>query len=407
MTEKLYYSEPYLREVEATIAKIDFLNGKEAELILDKTIFYPEGGGQPSDRGVIESDNYKIEIDHVYKKDGEVIHHGFLKGNKPKAGDIVKVSIDWFWRYENMKQHTGQHILSAIILKKIGAETTGFQIFDKYNKIEIETDEKLNWNLITEIEIEANHVVSKSIDVEAVWYNELPEDLEQKLRKYVSEKVKGKIRIVKIDDIDIVPCGGMHVKNTREVGLIKVLRFYQKTSKVWRIEFVCGNRALIELNKILLDYSQSLKTIGNKNYPLFKSIEELKESHSNLWKEKEELRKQLIDLKIEGLIEKSIKVKGFNVIILTDEISMKEYQEIATRLIDTHKKTIFLGATNRYALFAKSKDVAIDMNELMRAVMGKFDGKGGGSAILAKGGKYNAKPDEIINEAIEKIKEFL
>ena len=137
--------------------------------------------------------------------------------------------------------------------------------------------------------------------------------------------------------------------------MIKVIRFYQKTSKVWRIEFVCGDRALIELNKILLDYNQSLKTIDNKNYPLFRSIEKLKESYSNLWKEKEELRKQLIDLKIEKLLEKSIKFNDLNIVILTDEISMKEYQEIATRLIDTHEKTVFLGVANKYALFRRAK----------------------------------------------------
>ncbi len=148
MTEKLFYRDPYLRDATARVIDVKKNGGKTA-LLLERTIFYPEGGGQPSDRGWIEGENFRMKVERVYGKD-EVWHEGGIEG-EVKPGETVRLVLDWEWRYENMRNHTGQHLLSAVIKGLLNADTTGFQIFGSHNKIEIDYPGELNWELIVEI----------------------------------------------------------------------------------------------------------------------------------------------------------------------------------------------------------------------------------------------------------------
>ncbi|ALV63611.1 Alanyl-tRNA synthetase family protein [Thermococcus sp. 2319x1] len=406
MTLKLFYIDPYLREASAKIMKVE-VRGNRIGVLLDRTIFYPEGGGQPSDRGVIKGDGFRIEVEKVEGKD-EIWHEGKLKGRIPKEGEEVELELDWEWRYENMRQHTGQHILSAILKRMYNSDTTGFQIFPEYNKIEINFDEELTWAHILAAELEANEVVWANIPVEVEEYEGLPEEIRSALRKSLPEDISGKIRVVKIGDVDLIPCGGTHVKNTGEVGFIKVLNFYRKTKNIWRIEFACGYRALIYLNKLLEDYWESLNEMPNKNRPLIERVEELKKELKNIEKEKLELRRELWEWKGKVLLSNADEINGIKLIPYIESMDMKDAQAFIVYLVDKNPNTVVLAVGKNYVIFAKNKDTeGISMDELLREVLKEVGGGGGGSEILAKGGGFKKTPEEVLEVARRILKEKL
>lgn len=406
VTLKLFYTNPYLMEASAKIMDIEVKENK-ARVLLDRTIFYPEGGGQPSDRGVIKGNGFRIEVEKVEGKN-EIWHEGTLKGRIPEKGEEVKLELDWEWRYENMRQHTGQHILSAILKRMYNSDTTGFQIFPEYNKIEINFDEELTWEHILAAELEANEVVWANIPVEIEEYEKLPKEVRSALRKSLPEDISGKIRVVKIGDVDLIPCGGTHVKNTGEVGFIKVLNFYRKTKNIWRIEFACGYRALIYLDRLLQDYWESLDKMPNKNRPLTDRIEELKQELENAEKEKVELRRELWEWKGKALLSNADEIDGIKVISYIESMDMKDAQAFIVHLVDKNPNTMVLAVGKNYAIFAKNKDTkGISMNELLKEVLREVGGGGGGSEILARGGGFKKTPEEVLEVAKMILKEKL
>lgn len=406
VTLKLFYTNPYLMEASAKIMDIEVKENK-ARVLLDRTIFYPEGGGQPSDRGVIKGNGFRIEVEKVEGKN-EIWHEGTLKGRIPEKGEEVKLELDWEWRYENMRQHTGQHILSAILKRMYNSDTTGFQIFPEYNKIEINFDEELTWEHILAAELEANEVVWANIPVEIEEYEKLPKEVRSALRKSLPEDISGKIRVVKIGDVDLIPCGGTHVKNTGEVGFIKVLNFYRKTKNIWRIEFACGYRALIYLDRLLQDYWESLDKMPNKNRPLTDRIEELKQELENAEKEKVELRRELWEWKGKALLSNADEIDGIKVISYIESMDMKDAQAFIVHLVDKNPNTMVLAVGKNYAIFAKNKDTkGISMNELLKEVLREIGGGGGGSEILARGGGFKKTPEEVLEVAKRILKEKL
>jgi len=406
MTLKLFYLGPYLREASAKVEDVE-VEGDRIRLLLDRTIFHPEGGGQPSDRGVIKGEGFRIEIEKVEGKD-KIWHEGKLRGRVPEKGEEVELELDWEWRYENMRQHTGQHILSAILKRMYNSDTTGFQIFPDYNKIEINFDGELTWEHILAAELEANEVVWAGIPVEIKEYEELPEEISSALRKALPKKVSEKIRIVKIGDVDLIPCGGTHVKSTREVGFIKVLNFYRKTRNIWRIEFACGYRALIYLNKLLEDYWGSLDRMPNKSRPLIERIEELKKELEAIAEQKTELRRELWEWKSKALLSNADEIDGVKVISCVESMDMKDAQAFIVYLVDKNPNTVVLAVGSNYVIFAKNKNVeGISMNKLLKEVLREVGGGGGGSDVLAKGGGFKAKPEEVLKVAERIIKEKL
>ncbi|ALM75778.1 alanyl-tRNA editing protein [Thermococcus barophilus] len=406
MTVGLFYKDAYLNEAKAKIESLE-IRGNKVRLNLDRTIFYPEGGGQPSDKGIIRGDGFEIRVEKVYGKD-EIWHEGTLKGREPKPGEEVELELDWEWRYENMKQHTGQHILSAVLKDLYDSNTTGFQIFENYNKIEINFNGKLTWEHILNAEIRANEIVSKDLPVEIEFYNELPEDLRNQLRKDLSDKIKPPIRIVSIPGVDVIPCGGTHVKSTREVGFIKVVNFYKKSKNIWRIEFVCGNRALRYLDELLEDYWESLDEMPNKNRPLIKRVRELKNEIVKLEEEKKALRLELWEWKAKALLKESEEVKGIKIVSTVEELDMKDAQAFVVYLVDKNPNTIALFVGRNYVIFAKNRGVeGVSMKELLREVIKETGGGGGGGEVLAKGGGFRVEPEKVLEIAKEKLKQLL
>ncbi|ASA78561.1 DHHA1 domain-containing protein [Thermococcus sp. 5-4] len=398
MTEKLFYKNAYLWEAGARVERVE-KRGKRVRILLDRTIFYPEGGGQPSDRGIIAGEGFRITVEKVEGKD-EIWHEGKLEGRLPEAGEPVRLILDAEWRYENMRQHTGQHILSAVFKDLYDANTTGFQIFEGYNKIEIDYPGELTWEIILDVERTANGIVWSDLPVEVEVYENLPDELRKKLRKELSDKVKPPIRIVSIPGVDVIPCGGTHVRSTREVGIIKVVNFYRKSRKLWRIEFACGNRALKYLDELIADYWRSLDEMPNKNRPLVERVGELKAEIERLEEEKDGLRRELWRWKAKALLNNADEIKGVRVVSYIEDAPMKDAQAFVVYLVDKNPKTVALVAGENYVIFAKNREVGgLSMNDLLKAVLSEVGGGGGGSETLARGGGFRVSPEDVLNLA--------
>jgi len=406
MTEKLFYRDPYLREANAKITGVG-IEGEWVKLTLDRTIFYPEGGGQPSDRGRIEGKGFRVLVEKVTGK-GEIIHEGSLEGRPPEVGEEVRLLLDWGWRHENMRAHTGQHILSAIIKGLYGSETTGFQIFPEYSKIEIDYPGELKWKDVLEIERKTNEVVWADLPVEVEIYEELPDELKARLRKEVSSKVRPPVRIVRIGTVDVTPCGGTHVKSTGEIGFLKVLRVYRKTRKLLRIEFATGVRALEYLDGLLGDYWAALNEMPNKSRPLVERVRELKGGIRDLEAERDFLRRELWAWKGRALLKEAIELGGIQVVTHVEGSPMKDAQAFAVSFVDKNPRTVIVLAGNNYIILAKNRGVeGVDMREVLRGVLSKVGGGGGGSEVLARGGGFKENPERVLETALGALREHL
>jgi len=218
MTKILYMKDiesNYIKEFKSIV-----ITNKKDYISLEKTAFYPEGGGQPSDIGTIYWNDKKAEIIKVIKK-GDTIKH-IIDGEKPKNGTEIFAKINWEKRYAHMKMHTAQHILSGIIFDKYNARTVGNQIHSDYSRVDFYpitfTDKDLRY-----IKNKFNNIVSKNLPITI--YNKKREKLEKKVNQQRADldllpKFIKNLRIVEIKDFDICPCAGTHVKNTSEIPKI-------------------------------------------------------------------------------------------------------------------------------------------------------------------------------------------
>ena len=228
-TEKLYYTDPFLTTFTAKVLSCEA--GKGGYLVtLDRTAFYPEGGGQPADHGTLGG----IAVTDVHEKDGVVIH---TVEKAVEIGENVIGSIDWARRFDHMQQHSGEHILSGILCHNYHCDNVGFHLGADTVTIDYNTD--ISWEEALAAEYQANQVIWADAPVEITYPS--PAELEQ--LDYRSKKaLTGKVRIVTFPEADCCACCGTHVLRAGQVGIIKVLSCQKFRSGV-RMEILCGERA--------------------------------------------------------------------------------------------------------------------------------------------------------------------
>src|SRR6266566_2093353 len=238
-TDRLYYSDSHLIEFEARVLDVTERVSGWAAVLLNRTAFYPTGGGQPSDTGTLNGMRVVECID-----DGEkgVLH--VVKGATPSVGSIVKGRVDWLRRLDHMQQHTGQHILSQSFITLFNAPTKSFRVLDQSCEIDVELT-----NPTTEIIERAGELANN-----VIW-----EDRPVTIRNVTAEEAaalplrkdparQGELRLIEIDGFDLTPCGGTHAYRTGEVGMIAV-RSWERAKGLTRIEFVAGMRALADYRR--------------------------------------------------------------------------------------------------------------------------------------------------------------
>src|SRR6266850_2126968 len=398
-TERLYYSDSHLVEFEAHVLDITERVSGWAAVLLNRTAFYPTGGGQPSDTGTLNGLRVVECID-----DGEkgVLH--VVQGATPAVGAIVKGRIDWARRLDHIQQHTGQHILSQAFVTLFNAPTKSFRVLDQSCEIDVEMTNPTTELMERAVEL-ANNVIWEDRQI-TIKTASTEEAAKLPLRKESSRQ--GDLRLIEIDGFDLTPCGGTHAYRTGEVGLIAV-RSWERAKGLSRIEFVAGVRALADYrraNKSAREIA-ALLSAGRDDAPKLaaRMVEENKELHRRV----RSLEEVSARVEAEELFA-STSPNSAGVRVVTQIFANRDAEslkQLAQALI-SHPNTIaLLGSREHDAarlVFARSTDTIGDMNTLMRGACAIIDGRGGGKSDMAQGGGKNIeKLEEAINEAAKTL----
>jgi len=378
MNSRRYYTDAYTSTFSANITERIEENNKVA-IILDQTYFYPTSGGQPHDTGSVSNDagNSVAVIDvTVREADGAIVH--WLNGNV-EMGEITAV-IDWQRRFDHMQQHTGQHILSQAFIQIANAETVGFHLSQETVTIDLNV-EKVSASQLEKVEQLANKIVFENRPI-SVRFVSLEEAHTLPLRKIPPTR-DGRLRLVDIENFDLNACGGTHVDRTGGVGLIKIIKSERRNNQV-RIEFCCGNRALVDYsakNTILLDLSATLTT-GYANVP--DSVEKLREENKQNGRLLKKLKTDLLGYEAENLLK-----NGNLITHVFDDKGADDLRTLGRQLTQHAGVIALLGSVadgKVQLLFGRHADADGDMNQLLRVAFGEIRGGGGGSPTLAQGG---------------------
>ncbi|MEQ8168129.1 MAG: DHHA1 domain-containing protein [Candidatus Eremiobacterota bacterium] len=395
MSEKrLYYNDSYISTFKGNITDL-YPDKDNLYLIFDRTGFYPSSGGQPCDYGTVEG----IPVIDVFEReDGEIVHViPSSEGHIFKTGMNVNCIIDWQRRFDHMQQHTGQHILSQCFFKLYNLETAGFHLGKDISTIDLNIP-NLSEEEIFAGEVYANKMVFENRSVYIKYMDK--EDPDTVLRK--ESKRTGLLRIINIHDFDSSACGGTHCNATGEAGLI-VIKDWEKLKEKFRIEFLCGYRAL----KLFREYSSVFRDISCRfsvGYhdvltKIDKLITENKENYKALKKLTEKCMKQEIELLNS---EKIIKDNIVYIKHIYKDKTLEELKGLAKNVIMKSNNMIVCLATSPEPcslIIARSKDLQLNLSELMKNFNGKLTGKGGGTPDFVQGGGY--KLEEIENILLE------
>lgn len=395
MTERLYYSDAYRTTFDAQVMESLGLSDSAA-VVLDRTAFYPTGGGQPHDTGTLNG----ISVVDVIEREGDQVPIHVLSAsgseNELQPGDSVQGAVDWERRFDHMQQHTGQHILSQAFIQIADADTVGFHLSNDYSTIDLNSD-RLSEEEAARAEALANQVIFDDRPV-VVRFMEPDEVAALPLRKRPPEK--DSIRIVQIEGFDWSACGGTHVARTGEIGLVKVVRSERRGVET-RVTFLCGQRALSHydmLNTLTRELALHL-SVGVEELP--QTIERLQGEARSVRKEREQLRELLLDHEAAALIAAGQKVGSVSLVSrLFEARDVQEVRRLASRIVDEPGQVALLGVSGAKAqlVFARSADLDYDVRPWLRDACRLVGGGGGGGPELAQGG--GPRPDRL-DEALQ------
>ncbi|MBU5227162.1 alanyl-tRNA editing protein AlaX-L [Clostridium senegalense] len=395
--EKIYYEDQYVRSFTAEVVEIKEVD-ERFHVVLDKTAFFPGGGGQFCDNGTIE----KINVIDVYEKDGTVYH--VLEKNLIKKHK-VKCEIDWERRQDGMHQHLAQHVLSGCFFTLFNANTVSFHLGSEFSTVDIKGI--LEEEKIREGEKLANDVIGKNLIVES--FVPLKKELKKiKLRRALP-KTDEEIRVLKVGDLDINACCGVHPNNTMEIRMIKIIK-YEKNKGNTRIEFLAGKRAVDDSLKKDRFSSEICRYLSSSEEESINSIKNLNEEIKGLVDENKKIRDIIAGYEIKEMIDKAIKIGDISVVKKIYENENAKYvNKIASKLVEQKNIVSLLAIKNKdrvNLIFACSKNLKnVNMNELLKDSITLIDGKGGGSQFLAQGGgKNNMNLQSSLDYALGKIK---
>lgn len=384
---KLYYDSAYIKEFEAQVLSCQ--EGKKGwEIILSATAFYPEGGGQPADTGILGN----VRVTDVHEKDGQVVH--YTDGPLP-VGEMVRGVIDWDRRFQHMQEHSGEHLVSGLIHQRFGYDNVGFHMGT--DEVTIDFNGVLEWGDLMAIEEKANGMIWENLEISAV----SPEKDELDAMEYRSKKeLTGAVRIVSIPGGDVCACCGTHVERTGEIGLVKFLSMIHYKGGV-RISLLCGKRAVEDYERKRDQVQKISVLLSARPGEISRAVEKLKDEEAKLQEKLVAAYDKLIASEV-----RDIKEGDGDIFILEPDFEAIQLRHLVNRLLEEKKGRTVLAlggaAEGSFLYVLGSRDG--DMRRLSRELNGLLNGRGGGSAQMAQG-TFFATKDQL--QAILKEKGFM
>ncbi|MEC2072792.1 alanyl-tRNA editing protein [Alkalihalophilus marmarensis] len=397
MTTKLYYESAYLTHFEASVIKKD-TDKQGSYVVLDQTAFYPTGGGQPCDRGLLDD----MEITLVEEVEGEIRH--YLQSPLLETGQTVHGQINWSRRFDHMQQHTGQHILSAAFAELFGYQTVGFHLGSEEVTIDLEVPQ-LTIDEAEQAVLYANKIIQENRAIETRWVSE-EEANRYPLRKELS--VKGEIRLIIIPDFDYNGCGGTHPKQTLEVQGLSITGWEKQRNNI-RISFLCGKRVFKQFarqNQILQQLSHTLNAPSAK---LPEKATSLIVKQKEADKELEQIKSELLKYEAAELLDNCEVVSNQSRLFKRfEDRSIKELQQLAKDVVEENDQAVvfFVSETAEKTQLVMAVGDAVESvqaNMMMKKVMPYIDGRGGGNQHFAQGGGNKGADVESLFELVKEL----
>ena len=396
-TEQLYYEQPYQRSFKATVTWTGTEDGNPA-VILDTTLFYPEGGGQASDQGILRQDDTERQVLHAHKQGDAVIH--ILDG--PLKQGTVEGTIDWQRRYDIMRHHTATHLINAAARHVLGSHIwqKGSALDDTEARLDVSHYRRITSDEIRQIEQTAN---AWTRDARPVTKQTRPrEQAEQRygMRLYQGGPPAGStLRILEIEGVEVEACGGTHVDNTAEIGCIKITGTERVQDGVERIKFRAAEQALDYLHSRDQLLRETAGALDVSPEVLPQTVERFFTEWKQLRKQVEELQKQAVSSTVEDFHGVRIVTQDNLGSGAIKDITGQGNTVVVSKNIDDGTAAIHI---------ARSPDIELDCNDIARETGNVLGGGGGGKPAVAQAGGPNVDAiDEAFEQAISLVKEQL
>jgi len=402
-TKLLFYKDPYKYKFRAKVLAV-----KDDLVVLDKTYFYAESGGQESDLGTMKD----MKVVHV-DKIGNIVVHKVEGEMQAVTGKLITSTIEERRRRRLQRHHTATHIVNGAARSVLGNHIwqTGAHKGADLARLDITHYADLTHEELDKIELLANETVLSATKVNSSVMARNVAEKRYGFRLYQGGAVPGKdIRVIKIGDFDVEACGGIHCKNTLEVGAIKILRTRRIQDGVVRLEFISGMPEVEQMQdfwKSAVDASTKLNTTPEK---LSEAVDKMMADRKELMKEIETMKKGRVGETVEDLVNRAPQVNGVRVVRHVESEDMKHLVSLAKEIINSSKAVAILGSDEQGAkmVVARSPDLKIDCRPLIKEAMSIVGGSGGGKPDFAQGGGPDAsKLETAIDKVVELVKSSL
>ena len=405
MTDRLYYTDPYLQAFDATVRRVDRRDDR-LRVTLDRTAFYPTSGGQPFDTGLLGP--FRV-VDVIDEEDGSISHvvepaaeNPQSRIESPEPGQVLRGAIDWPRRFDHMQQHTGQHVLSAACSRLFDVRTVSFHLGAAVSTIDLARE--MTPAEIAAAENEANRVVWEDRPV-AIRFATAEEAARLPLRK---EPVRGgTLRLIDIEQFDLSACGGTHVGRTGGIGVIAVAG-WERFKGGQRIEFVCGGRALSAFRSLRDAVGAGVRLLSVLPEELAGSIERLQAEVKEQKRATIALQNDLARYRAEEIAASAEPVRlrpdtpaDYRLVARAVDADANGLKALAAAVTAAPGFVVVLVSTSTPALavVARSRDVDVSAQKVLATLIATFGGRGGGRPEAAQGGGLAAEPDAILRAA--------
>ena len=398
-TKLLFYKDPYKYKFRAKVLSV-----KDDLVVLDKTYFYAESGGQESDLGTMKD----MKVVHV-DKIGNVVAHKVEGEMQAVPGKLITCTVDEKRRRRLQKHHTATHIVNGAARSVLGNHIwqTGAHKGADLARLDITHYADLTPAELDKIELIANETVLSATKVNSSTMVRNIAEKRYGFRLYQGGAVPGKeIRVIKIGDFDVEACGGIHCKNTLEVGAIKILRTRRIQDGVVRLEFVSGMPEVEQMQEFWKSASDASTRLNTTPERLGEAVDKMLADRKELMKEIESMKKGRVGETVEDLVAKAPQIKGVRVVRHVESEDMKHLVSLAKEIISSDKVVAVLGSDEQGAkmVVARSPDLKLDCRPLIKEAMSIVGGSGGGKPDFAQGGGPDASK---LEQAVDKVLELV